>query len=281
MRARLEQLSHRQNGQSFLCYRVSVPRAEFLWHYHPEYELTYIEKGKGKRLVGDSYENFEPGDLVLLGPLLPHTWVSEKGKNERCEAIVIQFSSAFIDTVLQFPEMAVIKKLLAASALGLHFKTVNEPSTIEAIQKMACCNGIEAFALFIKILHGLSQYKSQALATGLFKPLKGNEDEQRINKVLMYVQNNFKKSLSLAKAANLVHLSQSAFCKFFKLASGKTFSGYLNEIRIAHACQLLTETDKPISEIAFASGFESLTYFNRVFLKVKSCRPSYYRKRFA
>ena len=94
----------------------------------------------------------------------------------------------------------------------------------------------------------------------------------------MYVQKEFKETVSLKKAASIIHLSESAFCKFFKRTSGKTFSDYTNEIRIAHACQLLIETDKPIIEIANDSGFESLTYFNRVFLRKKKKRPGEYRR---
>jgi YesN/AraC family two-component response regulator len=103
--------------------------------------------------------------------------------------------------------------------------------------------------------------------------MKGNENQQRINKVFLYVQKEFKEHISLKKAASIIHLSESAFCKFFKRASGKTFSTYVNDIRIAYASQLLIESDKAIGEIAFESGFESLTYFNRVFLKTKGVKP--------
>jgi YesN/AraC family two-component response regulator len=278
MRARLEQLSNQNSKQSFLIYEVNVPVFEFYWHYHPEYELTFIIKGKGKRLVGDNYEHFEAGDLVLLGPMLPHTWVGEKQKNENCTAIVIQFSAAFIKPLLQYTEFGVIESLLARAERGLRFTATPKNKTTELIQKMACYKGIDLFTALLQVLYKLAITKSVPLSTVRYKPVKGDENNQRINKIFQYVQKHFREDLSLQKAAMLIHLSQSAFCKFFKRAIGKTFSEYVNDIRIANACQLLIETDKQVSQIATESGFESLTYFNRVFLKKKGIRPGEFRK---
>lgn len=278
MKPKFEQLSHIINNQSFLCYEVSVPAFEFLWHYHPEYELTCILKGKGKRLVGDSYENFQEGDLVLLNPLLPHTWISEKKEKENCLAIVIQFTHDFVAQLFQFPEMKYFEKLFAKADRGLQFNTAKNNDCILLLQKMIKSKELVRFSLLLQLLQHLVGKKYTPLTSMQYKPIKGNENQQRINKVLLYMQKEFKENISLKKAASLIHLSESAFCKFFKRASGKTFSDYTNEIRIAHACQLLIETDKAISEIAFESGFESLTYFNRVFLRKKKVRPGRYRK---
>ena len=278
MKPKLEHVSHRVNNQSFLCYEVNVPAFEFLWHYHPEYELTYISKGKGKRLVGDSYETFEAGDLVLLGPLLPHTWITEKKGKENCSAIVIQFTHDFVKQLFQFPEMSAFEKLFVKADRGLHFNAAKNRNCILLLTKMVQSNELVSFTLLLQVLQQLAVKKPVPLTSVQYKPIKGNENQQRINKVFLYIQNEFKESVALKKAASLIHLSESAFCKFFKRASGKTFSDYTNEVRIGHACQLLIETDKAIGEIAFESGFESLTYFNRVFLKKKKVRPGRYRK---
>jgi AraC-like DNA-binding protein len=134
------------------------------------------------------------------------------------------------------------------------------------------------FSLLLQLLELLSNNKAIPLASARYKPMKGNENQQRISKVFLYVEKEFRASITLKKAASIIHLSESAFCKFFKRVSGKTFSDYTNEIRIAHACKLLIETDKSIGEIAFQCGFESLTYFNRVFLRKKKMKPRIYRK---
>lgn len=278
MKAKLEQLLGLTNDQSFLCYEVVASNFEFWWHYHPEYELTYIVKGKGKRLVGDSYLEFNPGDLVLIGPMLPHTWISDLESHDMCHAIVIQFTEKFVKHICEFPEMGVLRKLFEKANRGLEFiHSKNERSPL-LIEQMIHSNGMHSFSLMIQLLHQLVNKKSQPIASVPYKLMKGNENQQRINSVFLYVQRAFKETISLKKAASIIHLSESAFCKFFKRTSGKTFSDYTNEIRIAYACQLLIETDKPIIEIANDSGFESLTYFNRVFLRKKGMRPGEYRR---
>jgi YesN/AraC family two-component response regulator len=278
MKPKLEQLAHKRKNRSFLCYEVNLPSFEFKWHYHPEYELTLIVKGRGKRLVGDSYESYEKGDLVLIGPLLPHTWVGEKKKNQNYVAIVIQFSLDFIQPLLSYKEMGAIKKLLAKADSGVKFLYGRDRKSIDLIQKMVSSNEFDLLISLAQVLQNLSTIKTKTLSTANFKPLKGNENEQRINTVFQYVQREFKQKISLSRAASLIYLSESAFCKFFKRVSGKTFSDYVNEIRIAAASQFLIETDRPISQIASDSGFVSLTYFNRVFLKKKGSRPSEVRK---
>jgi AraC-like DNA-binding protein/mannose-6-phosphate isomerase-like protein (cupin superfamily) len=278
MKPKLEQLAHRKDDRSFFCYEVSVPSFELLWHYHPEYELTYIVKGAGKRLVGDIYEKFQTGDLVLLPPLLPHTWISEKKGKENCRAIVIQFSHDFVEQLFQFSEMKSLKKLFAKAGRGLLFPGQKNGGFFSLLQKIVQADELVSFALLLQLLHQLAGSKAAPVVSVQFKAIKGNENQQRINKVFQYVQKEFGDPISLKKAASLIHLSESAFCKFFKRASGKTFSDYTNEVRVAHACQLLIETDNSINEIAFESGFESLTYFNRVFLRKKKVTPGEYRK---
>lgn len=277
MKARLEELSLRSKNASFLCYKVKVPSFEFLWHYHPEYELTYIVKGKGKRFVGDSYEDFESGDLALLGSMLPHTWVSEINLDHNCEAIVIQFSKAFAESLFQYPEMNDLFTLLTNSKNGLHF-TSNDIQLITLLNGLVEDKGANAFANLIKVLQLLSGNASRKLSSDHFKPLKGNENQQRINKVLLYIQESYTSKVSLSQASAIIHLSESAFCKFFKRVTGRTFSDYVNEIRISKACELIIETDNPIEQIAFSTGFESQTYFNRIFLKKKGVRPKSYRR---
>lgn len=278
MRAKLEQLAAKKNNQSFVCYEMIQPSFDFFWHYHPEYELTYIISGNGKRLVGNNYEQFSAGDFVLLGPDLPHTWITEKNKKQSCRAVVIQFSKEFIEPILQFEELKDIKKLLLKSEKGIRFITGKNEEAIEMLRKIVHLPVSLRLLQLLQLLHKLSTVKAVQLTPVSFKPIKRNFNQQRINKVFQYVQNGYRQNISLKKASSLIHLSESAFCKYFKRWSGKTFSGYVNEIRIAHACQLLVETDSSVSQIAFNSGYESLTYFNRVFFKKKGMTPKKFRK---
>ena len=278
MRAKFETIKKQKEDGSILCYEVVVPSFEFYWHYHPEFELTYILKGKGRRMVGDSIENFAEGDLVLLGPSLPHTWVSDKLKKENCRAIVIQFSAGFTEPFLSLPEMKAIKKLLDKASNGIRFIKSNRLSYSEAVNKIYSENGVLLITSFLNFLEVLANQQMKTLASANFQKLNGLLHEGRINKVFHYIQNHFKGEVDLQTASELIHLSQSAFCKFFKRSVGKTFSDYVNEIRIAHACNLLIETDKSISTVANECGFDNLAYFNRIFLKKKKLQPGRYRK---
>ncbi len=275
MRAKLEHLSH--SDQSFHCYDLNVPSFDLYWHYHPEYELTLIVAGKGKRMVGNSYEAFSSGDFVLLGPNVPHTWISEKKKRQRCRAIVLQFSRKFIEPLLQYKELKEIEKLLLKSDKGIYFID-SRAEVASLVEQIPTLEGPCRLIQLIQILQKLTRIKSVELNRNAFKPMKGNFDQRRINKIFQYVQDHHRQNVSLKKAAAMINLSESAFCKYFKRLSGKTFSDYVNEIRIASACQLLIETEHPISRIASDAGFESLTYFNRVFMKKKGIKPKDLRK---
>jgi len=279
MRAKLENLAQQHNNQSFLCYELALPTFEFFWHYHPEYELTYIINGFGKRIVGDNYEDFTDGDLVLLGPMLPHTWVSEKPASSYYRVIVIQFSADSIQPILNYSEMAKIKQLLYRSERGLQFNGHQKKEVAAILNEMKQSNGMDALLCFLQVMHKISNMESRPLATSFFTEYQTNQNQQRMNTVFKWVQQKYTGRIQLSEAAALIHLSESAFCKFFKRVSGKTFSGYVNDIRIAHACKLLIESDLPIIQISGDSGFDSLTYFNRTFLKIKGITPRAFRKK--
>jgi AraC-like DNA-binding protein len=272
LRALFEDIDSKRGTNSYLAYRYSVDVFPFQWHYHPEYELTLILQGAGKRMVGDNYEHFYAGDLVLLGPDLPHTWVSE----DASAAVVIQFSEAFITPLLQYAECDRIRKLLGRSTLGICFAP--KRPLLDAIERLPAHKGVGRITGLLQVLQALAGSSGRSLASPFFQPSRGREAEARINKVCLYIQRHASEEVSLSKIASLINLSESAFCKFFKRTTGKTFSDYLVDIRIGQACHLLSETDQPISAIAYRSGFDSLTYFNRVFLRKKGLRPREFRK---
>lgn len=278
MKAIYENVESRKGDTSFVAYHSVVPYFEFKWHYHPEYELTLITKGEGKRLVGDSYESFATGDLVLLGSGLPHTWTSEPEGKSSASAVVVQFSPQFIRTFLAHKEFNDIGRLLDLSVTGLYFPANGAAGIIKKMKKLPEKEGVARITSLLDILQQLSQLESVPLSSGSFVSAKGKENEDRINKVCSYIQKHAAEDISLEKVAGLVHLSGSAFCKFFKRVTGKTFSDYVNDIRTGNACRMLTETDKNINEIAIATGFESLTYFNRVFMRKKKMTPRAFRK---
>lgn len=278
MKPFLEDIGKKRGQHSFLAFEIKQKKLDFFWHYHPEYELTFIVKGKGRRLVGDSYQYFESGDLVLIGPELPHTWVSDSGLKGNCEAVVIQFSVEFIERFTALDELSGIRKMLTLSNQGISINENKSASLKEVLKGLPYKSGIEKVTGLLHILDTLSTVKMTTLASPFFQPLKGRENEKRINIVCQYIQKHATETLTIHKAAALIHLSPSAFCKFFKRMTAKTFSDYVNEIRITNVCNDLLATDKQVAEIAYENGFETLTYFNRIFLKKKNMSPSSYRK---
>ena len=269
MKAAFEDIGIKQGKQAYLAYELVVPAFPFKWHYHPEYELTLITKGKGKRLVGDHYDHYEEGDLVLLGPNLPHTWVSNTvSKRKNVSAIVIQFPEKIIQGFIQLDECKKIAGLLSASVHGL----------TEEIRDLPQKTGPEKITGLLHILDQLTKQKAIVLASDYYKAARSTENEKRVNTVCRFLQKNAAENIPIEKIAVLVNLSVSAFCKFFKRATGLTVTDYLNDIRIGNACELLIETDLQIKEIAYQVGFQSLTYFNRVFLKKKKVTPREFRE---
>ena len=278
MRPKLEQIEKQQSDKSFHCYEVTVSTFGFFWHHHPEYELTLIVRGKGKRMVGDSIEQFSDGDLAFVGPMLPHTWVSNAQKKGQCRAIVIQFTEALIHPFLQLPEFGAVAAMLKKTHSGLVFPKHQQQVSVADFEQVLYTTGIESLSNLLLLLSKLTGCRSKVLASPRYIQTKKQPDTRRVNKVLNYIHQHYAEPLHVADAASLVHLSKSAFCKYFKRSMNKTFSGYVNDIRIAEACVQLIETDKPINQIAAVCGFDNLAYFNRVFLKQKNMTPGTFRK---
>lgn len=276
MKAKLENIPSERGASSFYAYKLQVPFFEFKWHYHPEYELTYIVKGNGYRIVGNSYEHFINGDLVLLGQNLPHTWSSKFEDDTFSEAVVIQFSEEFISPFLALNESFLIKNMLETSVRGISFKANEE--LVSKIMDLTETKGINRILKLISILDTLSKEQTKIIAPNTFHNVVSKKNEMRINKVCLFIQNNFGNKISLKQVAGLICLTESNFCKFFKKATGKTYSDYLNEIRINEACRFLIQSEKTINQISYECGFETLSYFNRVFFNKKGMTPSKYRK---
>jgi AraC-like DNA-binding protein len=276
MKAILEDIPSKKGAASFYSTRISVPAFEFKWHYHPEYELTYIVRGSGYRIVGNSHEHFSAGDLVLLGSNLPHTWWGKQEDGTPSEAIVIQFSNAFIEPFLQLQESQSIKELLTKASRGLRWD--NDQMLFHSIEELGNQTEFNRILSLLSILQTLSQKESTQLASDSYHNVISKKFETRINKVCTYIQNHYSEPISLKQVSDLVFMTESNFCKFFKKATSTTFSDYLNDLRINESCQLLLSSEDTVSKIAHDCGFESLSYFNRVFLRKKQLTPSRFRR---
>ena len=268
---------------SFVWKRRRDPRFEFAWHFHPEVELTRIVRSRGRRLVGDSVEDYADGDLVLVGPELPHTWQSEPGRRGPHEAVVLQFAPAFLGRdFLERPELLGVRRLLDRARRGLRFEG---RTAREAGRRLDAMDGLDGFARLRSLLDVLARLAAERrprpLASPGYAPPARRGDPSRIDRVCRFLAGRYLGDVSLAEAASLAHLSPSAFCRYFKARTGQTLVDYLNELRVGHACRLLLETDRPVADVAFASGFRNLAHFNRRFLALRGRPPRDYRRAFA
>jgi AraC-like DNA-binding protein len=281
MKAKVERVST-DGAASFICRRRTDPRFGFYWHVHPEIELTLIVRSRGRRFVGDSIEPYEDGDLVLLGPNLPHTWDSDPRRKGPHDAVFCQFSESFLGPeFLRAPEMAAARRLLARAAQGLRFAGRTQRAVVRRMDGMERLQGLSRLAALLDVLHLLAASREvRPLSSRKFAPSARQGDVDRIDRVCRFLNERCTGKITLAEAAAEAHLSIPAFSRFFRRRTGRTLVAYLNELRTGLACRELIEGDRSISDIAFDSGFNNLSNFNRKFLELKRMSPREFRRQF-
>ena len=254
-------------------------------HFHNVYEIVLIEKGEGKRVVGDHIDQFTDGDLVFMGPTLPHFWCSDKECIERNEpegfkAIIVHFNTDWLaGNSKEIPESHDLHKVLAQVQRGISLKGKEKQRISKYVRKLAEGKYLHRMIYLLKILDILKDVKDYDCLAGInFKTSYDHRKAERIEKVYQYVMNNFTRQIKLEKIADVANMSPTAFCKYFKSYSHKTFSTFLNEFRIGHACKLLHDRDLSISQIYMECGFNNFSNFNRSFKLVKKMSPTEFRK---
>jgi len=278
MKAQYEKIEH-QEFRSFGAYAYEKAEFDTPWHYHPEYELTYILSGRGIRYVGNGFEYFEENDFVLLGPNLPHCWRNTGVQRGNSGAIVIHWDNKLLGN--NNPELHAIAGLLAKAQHGIKYHAGFSMKIKEKLLVMLQQPSFERLITLLSILHELSTTgNGELLNTTAVDASVRNYDHQRINTVYQFVRSRYQEKVTLSQIASEVHMSEEAFSRFFSKVMTKPFFTFLNEYRINAACQLLIETDQPVSDVAMASGFETLPFFYRQFGKFKKLSPKKYRDNF-
>ena len=282
----LEKVSPLQS-QSF---RVKEEILDFIkigWHFHPEYELVLFTESTGKMFIGDFTDNFGPGEILLLGPNIPHYMRNDQvyyeGRKElRIRAIVIHFNKDFCGKdFFLVPELANISKLLQLSDRGLRIQGDVKAELVEKMEQLLLSTGFERLQLLLYVLEKIAvKANLKTLSSAGFSSQSFPKDNSRINKVFDHILKNYTNEIQLDEVATLVNMSVSAFCKFYKKHTGKTFTESLNEIRIGHACKLFMNSQATVSEICFQSGFNNLSYFHRNFRKNTGYSPLEYKRQF-
>jgi AraC-like DNA-binding protein len=251
------------------------------WHFHKEYELIYFLKGHGMRIVGDHISNFQKGELVLVGEWLPHLWRNDEGtaKDSTVDFIVVKFPKT-LDGVDLFslPELSSIKRLLKESNRGLFFSKDIRSSVHKKLLQLSTSTSSEKLISFLSVLQKLAGSTDHKHLTGpSFSIPREVAGENRLHKVINHISTNYAQNITLDDISKIAAMTPPAFCRFFKARTNKTFSLFLNEVRISKACQLLINGESSIKRICYEVGFSSLTNFNRTFKNFKGISPSSYR----
>lgn len=271
--------------KSFIVFRENCKSFPCPWHFHPEYEIVLVNKSSGRRMVGDHIGYFDEGDLVIMGPKIPHVWINDdkyaNGEADtNADAIVIHFLEDFMgENFFKAPEMEAVKNFLTLSNHGAVIKGNAKEKIIKIMKEMLDMSGIQRLSALIKIFDTLSSNTEyELLASPGFVQNSHLRCSDRFSKVTEYILRNFNNEITLPEIASVANMAVTTFCNFFKEQYRVTFIEYLNTVRIGYACKLLYDDKQNIVEIAYECGFNNLANFNRQFKKLKNMTPSDYRR---
>lgn len=251
----------------------------FYWHFHPEFELVFIEGAGATRHVGNHISQFTDSDLVLIGSNIPHLNF-DHGVTTTYRKEVLHIKPFFKENFISLmPELQSIERLLELSKYGLAFSGATKKEVGELLKELYLLPPFEFFMQSITILKKLAQSAEfELLHTKPYINRYSKKEQERIRQIYALIDERYQNKITVDEVAALCNLTKPAFCRYFKKATGNTFVGFLNQYRISQAKRLLL-MGKNISETCFECGFESLSYFNRTFKKVTDENPSDFKKR--
>jgi len=275
------------DSKSFVIKEIHAPYFDPTFHMHPEFQLTYVVEGEGTRFVGDNVKSFTDGDMVLTSPNLPHVWRNDNSYFEKkstltTRVIVIYFHDHFLgETVHRKDEMESLSRLFKNSERGLEITGIAKRTAIKMMLALLDLKGMDSIIQLLKILNLLASSNDCHIITHNHSVALNTEAEtHRMNKVYEYVMNNFKNKVSLAHVAAIANMTPTSFSRYFSSRVNKSFSDFLKEIRIEHACKLLKEEKMNIDVIGYECGFQTLSNFNKQFKMVIGKQPHHYRSEY-
>jgi AraC-like DNA-binding protein len=275
-----------KEGESFYIGIFQDNLEKSSWHYHNDYEISFITEGSGKRIVADSIVEFQPGDLVFIGRNLPHVWIADKEtrmpSKRNLEMVFLQFApDVLFPQMMDLPEFMNIKKAMELSERGIQIvgQTLNEVS--EIMLQLPYLKSFERMLQFFKMMDLIGRSDTNIpLASKEYLKIRFSTANTRIALIHDYLMNNYREEINLSKIASLVNMAEGSLCRFFKMNMGITLFEYLNKLKIEFASKLLMDQDLSILEVCLDSGFNNLSHFNKQFKKIYGIPPLEYSKRF-
>lgn len=286
MRPLFEKVTVPEGASWSLLHRRLDEGIPFAWHYHPEFELTLTLNSRGQRYIGDSIETYDDGDLVLLGPNLPHTWCSAERIDPRRPhvALVMWFTEAWAASVTAaLAEMRSVAPMLARAGRAISFSREAAGAArpiIESIPERAPADRLLRLMEVLSLLAADSGYRLIA-GPSADRARVESPDQDRVKRVLDYLHAHYRERIAIAELADVAALSQSGFHRLFRRHTRLTVSDYVAELRIGQACALLVNGTQPIAHIADEVGYGNLANFNRQFRALKKMTPREFRQSFA
>ncbi|MBI9073034.1 MAG: helix-turn-helix domain-containing protein [Melioribacteraceae bacterium] len=281
MKAKFENVTYPVDS-AFNIIPFSTPYLKSPWHFHTAYEIVYISEGFGKLFIGNNVNDFKKDDLVFFGPNLPHAWLNDNSGEHKTSGVLIQFKKDFIsDDWVNFNEFKYIKNAIEKSKKGIKITGQSKDLVLSGIEKILNAKGIEKITLLIQILDIIGSTKKLETITVIdyYSAIKSSSKE-KMEIIFNYILNNYLKPICINEAATLVSMNETAFCRYFKKNTSKTFIYVVNEMRIGYACNLLQEKKLTISEICYKSGFNNISNFNKHFKSITSKTPSEYQNNY-
>jgi len=270
--------------QSFIIHPHIFPQFYIIWHYHPELEILFFEEHSGMAFVGDKVLTFEKGTLLLFGSNLPHMLRPDVKNNthpkDGLEECALHFPLHFLEQILRYiPEFQVLQNFLEKSARGICFRNLHsKPETKHLLKQILDSDNYDRMLYFLQLLKLLAQHTPYEFIASEGYTNSLNYTQGRLDTVYEYTMNNFNNSdITLEQMADLVAMNKTAFCRYFKKVTRKTYFQFLNEIRIGYACKILLEEEKKsIFEVAHLAGYNNTSNFNRQFRLIMKTSPSQY-----
>ncbi len=272
---------HVPEKHSFITREIQLAEREPKIHSHRNFELNFIVSGAGRRIVGNNISSFEDNDLVLLGPEVPHSWeILESKKNTPPSCITTHFFENIISSdFFNIPELKEIETLLKQAVVGISFKGKKARKIRNNLQHLLTLEGLPSYIELLEIFNLLLEVdQREFLADTATYSMDFSKDLKQINRIYEYVFLNIEEGIRLEKAADIIHMTPGAFCRYFKKKTKTTFMQYVKRVRIGLAAKMLAETDKSITQICYESGYNNLANFNHYFKSIMKKTPSEYRK---
>jgi AraC-like DNA-binding protein len=249
-----------------------------VWHYHPEIELVYINGGSGKRQIGSHISYYADGDLILVGPNLPHCGFTDSFTGNKTETVVQMKQDFLGNDFFDIPEMKKIQTIFDVCRGGIAFYGKTKKKIGEKIEILEYQTDFQRLLSILNILNELGNSSEFKILNGEgFSMETSIKDNDRINLVFNFVKTNFKEEITLGEIADMVSMTIPSFCRYFKNITKKTFVQFVNEYRLVHASKLLAEKPMSITDVCFESGFNNFSHFNKSFKNFTGQNPSEYR----